>query len=267
MWAAFMKSAKARLLVCWGLALVCAALGLVGGATLGARLVRAGRGDSLALYAVNAGQQAFVFILPSLLILQARPERWQRFLRRCCPLRLETVSFSLLLAVSGAVTAGILASLWVQWLQSAAGYQGSADPLPLPRTAGEWAVSVLVIAGAPALGEELLFRAVTQGGLRRLLPRGAVWIAAMIFAAVHLRLEALPTLLLVGAVLGKAYLRHGYWGSVLLHAFYNTVVLVLSACGLSLSPIMALACCAACIFSLIGLLKEGKSVETDGSGL
>lgn len=267
MWAVFMRSDKARLLICWILALACAALGLIGGIALGARLVRDGQAGSLLLYGVNAGQQVFTFALPALLILQARPARWRRFREKCLPLRVETVSFSLLLAVSGAVAAGILASLWAQWLQSMTGYQGSADPLPVPRTAGEWAASVLVIAVVPALSEELLFRALIQGGLCSRLPRAGLWIAAAIFAAAHMRWEALPALLLVGAVLGKIYLRRGYWGSALVHALYNTVVLILAMRSVMLSPLTALICFAACILALFGLLKEDKNGETDSSGL
>ena len=91
--------------------------------------------------------------------------------------------------------------------------------------------------------------------------------AAFIFAAVHFRWEAFPALLLIGVVLGKVFIRHGLLGSTLLHALYNSVVLILSARGAEITPMAALLCIIACIVSLRLLLREEKKDETDSSRL
>ena len=180
---------------------------------------------------------------------------------------MDTAAFSLLLTVGGAVAASVIASLWAQWLYSVTGYQGSADPLPTARNAAEWGLALLAVALIPALCEELFFRALIQGALCRRMPRAGVWLAAAVFAALHFRWEALPALLLIGVVLGKTYLRRGYWGSVLVHALYNAVVLVLSGRDVAISVGTAAVCFAACWLALRGVLKGEDGIETDGIGM
>lgn len=267
MWAAYMRSDKGRLLLCWAGALASAALGVAGGLLIGAALIRGGQGTLLALYALNAVQQVFTFALPALLILGARTARWQAFRKNCVPLRFPTVSYGALLAVGGAVTASVIAYYWALWLRSVTGYAGGGDPLPVPQSPGQWALALLAIAIVPALCEELFFRGLVQSALCRYLPRAGLWIAAGVFALVHGRWDGLPALLGVGAVLGAVYRRRGYWGSAALHALYNGVVLVLSAREIGVTPGMLLLCGAACLIGLKELLKKETEDETDRSGL
>jgi len=262
-----MRSAKARLLLCWALALLCAAGGFAGCISLSAHLMDTGRADLMTLYGLNALQQALTFALPTLLILQARPERWQRFRSSCRPVRLDTAACGLLLAVGGTVVVSVIATLWAGWLQSVTGYQGSASPLPPVRSVGEGIFALLFVAVVPALCEELLFRALIQGGLCRRLPRAGIWIAALIFGVAHLRWVALPALVLVGAALGYIYRRHGYFASALIHGLYNAVVLILSARQVSVTLGAMAACCLACVLALRWLFKGERSDETDGTGL
>ena len=99
------------------------------------------------------------------------------------------------------------------------------------------------------------------------LPRGGVWIAALLFGAAHFRWEAFPALVLLGVVLGAGYNRHGYWGSALLHALYNAAVLVLSAREPQISVITMVLFVAAFCFALRGYLEKEEPDETDSSGL
>ncbi len=262
-----MKSSKRRLAVCWICAVLCAALGWVGGSVAAQTLVAHGGSTLLMLYVLNAAQQMLIFALPALLLLQGRASRWQEFGQSISPLNKETVGLSTLLAVGGAATASIIAMFWAMWLQQTTGYTGKADPLPVPQNTGQWIAALLAIAILPALCEELMFRALIQSALRRYLPKAGLWLAAFIFAAVHFRWEAFPALLIIGAVLGKVFIRHGLLGSTLLHALYNSVVLILSARGAEITPMAALLCIIACIVSLRLLLREEKKDETDSSRL
>ena len=262
-----MKSSKGRLIACWIGAVLCAALGWMSGSMAVQTLLLSGGATLLTLYVLNAAQQMLIFALPALLLLQGRKTRWQEFGGSIRPLNKEMVGWSALLAVGGSVVASIIASFWAIWLEQATGYIGTADPLPVPQNAGQWIAALLAIAILPALCEELMFRALIQSALRRHLPRIGLWLAALIFAAVHVRWEAFPALLLIGAVLGKTYIRHGLLGSTLLHALYNSVVLILSARGAEITPMAALLCIAAVIISLRLLLREEKKNETDSPGV
>ncbi|MBQ9300144.1 MAG: CPBP family intramembrane metalloprotease [Clostridia bacterium] len=261
-----MSWSKGRAALCWIGALLCAALGVVGGTLLYLRLF-SDTSDALAVYGVNAVQQVFTFALPALLILAARPARLRAFRNSCFAPGWPAASFSVLLAVSGTVMVSVIATLWAQLLYSATGYTGSAQDLPRARSALQWAAALLAVAVIPALCEELFFRGLVQNALRRRFPRAGVWIAAVIFAALHFRWEAFPALVLLGAVLGLGYVRHGYWGSALLHGLYNAVVLLLSSREISLTLGLLIVCFAACVFSLRGYLGKESADETDRTGL
>lgn len=263
----FMKSIDRRVILCWLGALALAALGFFGGNLWALALMRRGQGTPLAIYGINAAQQLFLFGAPALLILAARPARWQLFLQSLRPLSLDTVASSALLSVSGAVVASLIASLWAAWLQSATGYTGSADPLPIPRNAFEWSAATLFVTAIPALCEEALFRGLIQGALRRRLGGMGVFIAALIFAALHFRWDAFPALLAVGIVLGLTYVRHGFWSSALLHGLYNCVVLILSTREVGVTVAMIAVCTVACALSLRRLLRKEPGDETDRTGL
>lgn len=262
-----MKSFDRRVLLCWIGALLLAALGFFGGNLWAFALMQAGKGSSLAIYGVNAVQQIFLFAAPGLLILAARPGRWAAFRQTLRPVSFDAVASSTLLAVSGAVVASLIAYLWADWLQNATGYTGTADPLPIPQNVLQWIAAVLAVAVLPALCEETLFRGLIQGALKRRLGRAGILIAALIFAVLHFRWEAFPALLAVGLVLGLTYDRRGFWGSALLHALYNCVVLILSTRNVVIDIGMTAVCVIACVFSLRRLLRKEPMDETDRIGL
>ena len=256
MWAESMRSAEARLILCWTAAVLCAASALLGGSVQNAFLDVVLDAGQIRLYLFNAVRQIFLFAFPSLLILFARPQRWRRFAGECRPVPAEAVSYGILLAAGGTIAVSVIASVWARWLSSLTGYGGTELSLPVPGSVPEWIAALLAVAVIPARCEELLFRGLLQGGLCRLLPRGGVWIAACVFAAVHGRWDAFPALVLVGWVLGKTYRYRGYFCSVLLHALYNGAVLWFSAVEVSVSLLLVLTCFIACFFSLRGLFRE-----------
>lgn len=78
------------------------------------------------------------------------------------------------------------------------------------------------------LAEELLFRGLILRALVPLVgaPR-ALLVSAVLFALVHLAPASLPAYTLLGAAFGAVYLWTGnLWASVILHALWNTVTMV-----------------------------------------
>ena len=262
-----MKSGKARLILCWAAALASAVWGFLFLPGYFRGIDLASRRGLMTLYCANAVQQIIAFALPSLLILAARPRRWRAFRQSLRPVGLPMLSGCLLLAVGGTVTVSLIAMVWGHFLYSAAGYAGTQELLPMPDSPGEWMLSMAAVALLPAACEELLFRALLQTALRKRLPRTGIWLTALIFAALHFRWEAFPALILVGLVLGMTYIRYGYIGSLALHALYNAVTLILSVGAVGVTPLMLLACCAACWGALRLLFGKERSDETDGAGL
>lgn len=87
----------------------------------------------------------------------------------------------------------------------------------------------LVVAGLAPCFEELLFRGFLLPVLARRMPMaGAVLASALLFGAIHLQPLGLPTLSMLGVVLGLAARRTGsLWTPVLVHACWNGSVFVL----------------------------------------
>ena len=65
-----MTSPKARLIVCWIGAVLCAALGWMSGSIAAQALLLHGGATLLMLYVLNAAQQMLIFALPALFLLQ-----------------------------------------------------------------------------------------------------------------------------------------------------------------------------------------------------
>ena len=68
-------------------------------------------------------------------------------------------------------------------------------------------VNLLLIAITPAIGEELLFRGVIQGGLQKKLsnPHVAILIASILFSAFHMQFEGFLPRMVLGMVLGYSF--------------------------------------------------------------
>jgi membrane protease YdiL (CAAX protease family) len=95
---------------------------------------------------------------------------------------------------------------------------------------GAWPLQVLLIVVAAPISEELCFRGMLFGGLRRNLPRlPAALIAGLIFGGLHATtgVAAVPPLMFFGFVLCLLYEETGsIVPGILLHAVNNSVVLL-----------------------------------------
>lgn len=78
---------------------------------------------------------------------------------------------------------------------------------------GELLVSLVVIALLPAVGEELVFRGLIQGKLYEATKNShvSIWIAAVLFSAIHMQFFGFVPRLLLGALFGYLY----YWSGSL----------------------------------------------------
>ncbi|PPK84380.1 hypothetical protein CLV84_4150 [Neolewinella xylanilytica] len=88
----------------------------------------------------------------------------------------------------------------------------------------ELAVALLTVAVVPAFAEELMFRGLLQGRLLRSMMSGtaAIWVAAIIFSAIHLEFAGFFPRLLLGVLLGYSYRWTGsLWVPVILHLLFN----------------------------------------------
>lgn len=130
------------------------------------------------------------------------------------------VTFPLALLVGGA--AGALAHVYGGVVSKLAG----ASPPPLTGAEG-LAFAALAVIAAPIV-EEILFRGVLYGALRRSLPRvGAVLASALLFAVIHPMIGT-PPVFLLGVLAAFARERSGrLTTAMLVHAAYNGTLVAL----------------------------------------
>lgn len=96
-------------------------------------------------------------------------------------------------------------------------------------SAGQLILALVVIAVLPAIGEEIVFRGLIQHELFRATKNihVAIWIAAVLFSAIHFQFFGFVPRLLLGALFGYLY----YWSgnlklSILAHFVNNSVSVV-----------------------------------------
>jgi uncharacterized protein len=84
-------------------------------------------------------------------------------------------------------------------------------------------VGLLVIAVIPAIGEELVFRGVVQRELHRWSGNAhvAVWVAAIIFGAIHIQFYGFLPRTILGALFGYLYLWSGHISVPIIAHFFN----------------------------------------------
>ena len=90
--------------------------------------------------------------------------------------------------------------------------------------------NILVIAVVPAIGEELVFRGWFQRKLTQALsnPHVAIWIAAIVFSAIHLQFEGFLARMVLGLVLGYLYFwTKNLWVPIFAHFVNNALQIVL----------------------------------------
>ncbi|HMN88960.1 MAG TPA: type II CAAX endopeptidase family protein [Saprospiraceae bacterium] len=93
----------------------------------------------------------------------------------------------------------------------------------------ELGLNLLVVAVAPALGEELLFRGILQKQLARLMrqPVFAIWLTALIFSAIHGQFLGFLPRVVLGAALGYLFYWSGnLWLPIVAHFVTNAMQVV-----------------------------------------
>ncbi len=94
----------------------------------------------------------------------------------------------------------------------------------------ELAFNFLLIAIAPALGEELLFRGLLQSYLQRILGKAwlAIWITAIVFSFFHFQLAGFLPRMLLGACLGYLFFwTANLWIPIAAHLVINGMQVIL----------------------------------------
>lgn len=96
-------------------------------------------------------------------------------------------------------------------------------------TPGSFALTFVVVAIIPAIGEEIMFRGLLQTELARAFknPHLGIWFASILFSAIHLQFMGFVPRVLIGAFLGYLYFWSGtLWLPALAHFFNNGLQLI-----------------------------------------
>lgn len=91
--------------------------------------------------------------------------------------------------------------------------------------------NLFMIALLPAVGEELIFRGIIQQGLNKQLrnPHAAIWLAAILFSAVHMQFFGFVPRMLMGVAMGYLFFWSGnLWYPIIAHFTNNAVSVVLA---------------------------------------
>lgn len=94
---------------------------------------------------------------------------------------------------------------------------------------GELLIAILVIAILPAIGEEIVFRGLIQNELFRGTRNVhlSIWIAAVLFSAIHFQFYGFVPRLLLGALFGYLYYWSGnLWLAIFAHFVNNAVSVI-----------------------------------------
>lgn len=87
-------------------------------------------------------------------------------------------------------------------------------------------VAIIVIAVLPGIGEELLFRGLLQNILKRIFKNDhlAIWVAAILFSAIHFQFYGFIPRMLLGALFGYLYVWSGNLLYPIIAHFLNNCV-------------------------------------------
>lgn len=84
--------------------------------------------------------------------------------------------------------------------------------------------NIFVIAIIPAIGEEIIFRGILQKNISRIFnnPHIGIWVAAIIFSAIHFQFQGFIPRMLLGALLGYLFYWTGnLWIPIIAHLVNN----------------------------------------------
>lgn len=120
-----------------------------------------------------------------------------------------------------------LSFLTERWI-SLMGLEREAS-VPMPASAGEWAAAVVILAILPAIAEEWFFRGMIYRGMAEIMtPAIASLVTTVMFALAHRSVNALPAMLIFGAVASLLTTRGGKMRyGIVFHLCYNLTALAL----------------------------------------
>lgn len=185
---------------------------------------------------INLIVHVMSFTLPCLLLaFYMRQKQWAQYLSLHKNPKLEIAFLSILLILISLPFVNL--SYWInmqlplpEWAKTMEdGANEMINALLTMENPWELIVNLIIIALAPALGEELLFRGVFQKVFQKLFQNGhlAVWLAAFLFSAMHMQFEGFIPRFLLGALLGYLFLwSKNLWIPILAHFFFNGIQIV-----------------------------------------
>lgn len=153
------------------------------------------------------------------------------------------------------------------------------------KTTGQFLVALLVVGVFAAVGEELLFRGLLQNLLAKVTGNAhvGIWVAAVIFSAIHLQFYGFFPRVLLGALFGYLYLWSGNLSiAILAHFLHNGISLVIAYVasqkldGLEISPEqmdqsapwpMIIAFLGLGVFAIIKFIKTSKENDQVAEGV
>ncbi|MGB1317013.1 MAG: lysostaphin resistance A-like protein, partial [Flavobacteriales bacterium] len=97
--------------------------------------------------------------------------------------------------------------------------------------AGYLVLNLIMIAVFPAVGEELIFRGILQRGIAKATnnPHVAIWVAAIMFSAVHMQFFGFVPRMLMGAAMGYLFYWSGnLWYPIIAHLTNNAMAVGLA---------------------------------------
>lgn len=203
-----------------------------------------GEGNMVAMMRIaTVVQDIFMLILPALvtaLIVTRQPVR----LLALAPMptgRMTLLAIVVMLVASPAMSWIIRLNASLHLPESMAGIEaalramedaaeGTVQMMLGSHTPGNLIMNVLIIGVMAGFSEELFFRGALQRllGTTRMSQNAAVWIAAIVFSAVHFQFFGFVPRMLLGAFFGYLLVWSGsVWLPMLIHTLNNTLFVVL----------------------------------------
>ena len=165
-------------------------------------------------------------LLPFLLLVLIRQDSLEELL----PFRLFWASITVpsLFIGLGVSVIGFAASTLLSGLLGLFGLTPVMASMELPQDPGAALVFLFYVSILAPLVEEIVFRGIIMGSLRRFGDCFALLLSALLFAAVHINLAQAPNAFLMGLVMGYFTLCTGsLWTGVLIHMLNNSLVILL----------------------------------------
>ncbi|HLF62407.1 MAG TPA: type II CAAX endopeptidase family protein [Saprospiraceae bacterium] len=188
------------------------------------------------------------FILPAFLFAWIfYRKQWLKYFELATSPPLLTITFAIialfaaypLVQLSYEVNSALPLPQWMTTLENNA-VEILQDILAMESVAS-FLMTLLLVAILPGIGEELVFRGILQRQFQEWTKRPvlSVWIAAIIFSAIHMQFEGFLPRVALGALLGFVYLwSNNLWVPIIVHAVNNGVqVAVLYISGVDLSDV------------------------------